>query len=62
MWIMVKFGIKMKLLFVENTANVSHNLARRLRAEGHNVTLLTRYNPWAGARATKRSKEDRFSN
>ena len=51
MWIMVKFGMKMKLLFVENTTNVSYNLARRLRAEGHDVTLLTRYSPWAGERA-----------
>lgn len=38
----------MKLLFVENIANVSYNMAKRLRQMGHNVTLITRYNPKAG--------------
>lgn len=38
----------MKLLFVENIANVSYNLAKRLRLMGYDVTLLTRHNPVAG--------------
>ena len=38
----------MKLLFVENIANVSYNIAKRLRQMGHEVTLISRYNPKAG--------------
>jgi glycosyltransferase involved in cell wall biosynthesis len=38
----------MKLLYLENIANVSYNLAKKLREKGYDVTLLTRYNPKAG--------------
>lgn len=44
MWVCVK----MRLLFIENIANVSYNIAKRLREMGHDVTLLTRRNPGAG--------------
>lgn len=41
-------GFKPKILFVENIANVSYNLAKHLREYGCDVTILTRFNPKAG--------------
>jgi glycosyltransferase involved in cell wall biosynthesis len=38
----------MRLLFVENIANVSYNIGKRLREKGYDIQLLTRYNPKAG--------------
>lgn len=38
----------MDLLFIENIANVSYNIAKKLREMGYNVFLLTRFNPRAG--------------
>lgn len=38
----------MRLLYLENIANISYNLAKKLREKGYDVTLLTRYNPGAG--------------
>lgn len=38
----------MDLLYIENIANVSYNIAKQLRTKGYNVILLTRHNPQAG--------------
>lgn len=38
----------LNLLFIENIANVSFNIAKKLRERGFNVVLLTRENPRAG--------------
>jgi glycosyltransferase involved in cell wall biosynthesis len=43
MW---KLGLD--ILFIENIANVSYNIAKKLRELGWNVMLLTRENPSAG--------------
>lgn len=35
----------MRILFIENIANVTYNLAKALRRKGYDVVMLTRYNP-----------------